>query len=73
MEVSKVIFVSRPGPNNPPSEANFGIKTGIIDLDNGNEGAILVKSLLLSVDPALRFVNLDSILDKFGLNLDKSG
>ncbi len=53
IEVTKVILASRPGPDKAPKEDNFAVKTSKINFLE-NESQVLVKSLYLSVDPALR-------------------
>ena len=53
MEVTQIYLKSRPGPNSPPSEANFGVRQEIIEVEHETE-QVLVKTLYLSVDPALR-------------------
>ena len=55
MEVTQVFLKSRPGLDNAPSESNFGVRNGTIKLDHDSEKSwVLVKTLYLSVDPALR-------------------
>ena len=57
MNVTKVVLSSRPGPDQPPNYSNFEVKHDVEDFDGiaGSE-KVLVKTLFLSVDPALRFV-----------------
>ena len=54
MKVTKVILASRPGRDNSPKESNFCVKENdeLLHLDSK---MALVKTLFLSVDPALRF------------------
>ena len=55
MEVTEVFLVKRPGVDNPPSNSNFGIrKTVLRASDHSMENYVIVESLYLSVDPALR-------------------
>ena len=55
MEVTQVYLKSRPGPNNAPSETNFGVRKALIEPDHQTYTPwILIKTLYLSVDPALR-------------------
>ena len=55
MEVTQIYLKSRPGRNSPPQESNFAVRQGRIDIDRqGRQPWVLVKTLYLSVDPALR-------------------
>ena len=55
MEVTQIYLKSRPGPNSPPIESNFAVRQGHIQVDHqAGSPWVLVKTLYLSVDPALR-------------------
>jgi NADPH-dependent curcumin reductase CurA len=49
-----VYLASRPGPDNPQEVANFGVKTKTFQDSISGDDFIVVKTLYLSVDPALR-------------------
>lgn len=48
----RIVFHSRPGVDNPPTESNFAAER--IEIPRCKEGEILVKTLYLSVDPYMR-------------------
>ena len=62
LEVTEVYLTQRPGADNSPSNGNFGVrKTQLqapvpssMDNSSTNNKCVIVKSLYLSVDPALR-------------------
>jgi len=62
LEVTEVYLTQRPGADNSPSNGNFGVrKTQLqarvpssMDNSSTNNNCVIVKSLYLSVDPALR-------------------
>ena len=53
MKVTKIILASRPGPDSPPNYSNFEVKHEDTEFSS-SENQILVKTMFLSVDPALR-------------------
>ena len=53
MKLTKIILASRPGPDSPPDYSNFEVKHEEAEFSS-SENQILVKTMFLSVDPALR-------------------
>ena len=81
LEVTEVYLTQRPGADNSPSNGNFGVrKTQLqapvpssMDNSSTNNKCVIVKSLYLSVDPALRqTLNSYHILHS-RLNFEKRG
>ena len=53
MKLTKIILASRPGPDSAPNYSNFEVKHEDTEFSS-SENQILVKTMFLSVDPALR-------------------
>ena len=53
MKLTKIILASRPGPDSPPDYSNFEVKHEDTEFSS-SDNQILVKTMFLSVDPALR-------------------